>query len=582
MNYSSDIIELYSHTLYKPRQYQINIMNKIINNIEHGKKMQAIKMPNCTGKTIMCNFLAVLLNKMGYKVMVYDPYAESLYNRKLKIHSTLQSEIYDNEFIKAHKATLCLGINNIDSLTTDDVDIILTDALGSGLDSSIDLRHLENYLYDNDSKGIKSSSQLEIQCIYRIQQLVKEKSEIAVVSFEAGKSALESGFTPIIATDYITCFGISDFDFEQLNGIENEYLMTYEQLLQNKLNNKIKLQNKQYDLHTAIKIDNDISADISDIQKALFNIESLIAKQTVQSDVSGIKTSIKHLSNEVNEINDKIDEIADNVSDIKNIVIATNKIVSDKKQFMSLYFDIHPDDDEEAEKMISKFTTMVAEQVIIQGGNIQVQDEFKRMEKLSQLSLGNECWDKMSIESKRFLVTAKYTLYEQLSLDGLGDFSGVCVLASKAFELEMAHRFITGYKNYLANTLNLGNDYETKWPGALLKKANGRITLKEVCDFTLGDCKGLMNFRTEREPYRRNNNELFIDYCRDALLKIQDEDIIKAKLLNHLNMIQTVKDRFRNPASHKSPVQLTLAKECIDYIMEVEKVLGVLLADFQL
>ena len=80
-----------------------------------------------------------------------------------------------------------------------------------------------------------SLAQRKLKSILHIQRLVKDKPDISVVSFEAGKSAIESGFTPIIATDYITCFGISDLDYEQLDSVANEYLMTYNQLIKKSL-----------------------------------------------------------------------------------------------------------------------------------------------------------------------------------------------------------------------------------------------------------------------------------------------------------------------------------------------------------
>ncbi len=83
MDYTSEIVELYSHTSYlEPKQFQIDIMNSIMNNIDLGKKMQAIKMPNTTGKTIMCNLLAVLLTRKGYKVVIYDPSASGRISKR--------------------------------------------------------------------------------------------------------------------------------------------------------------------------------------------------------------------------------------------------------------------------------------------------------------------------------------------------------------------------------------------------------------------------------------------------------------------------------------------------------------------
>lgn len=581
MDYTAEIVELYSHTKYlEPKQFQVNIMNKILNNIEQGKKMQAIKMPNGTGKTVMCNFLAILLSRRGYKVVIFNPW-EASRNPKTKNDkfrsAYLQPEIYDEDFRKEHSRIACVGYKGLELLDRDDVDVFLTDALGSVLDQSVDVLHPERYLHKDLNEEGMSSAQRELKGIYRIQTLVKEKPEISVVSFEAGHSAIESGFTPIIATDYITCFGISDFDYEQLDSVENEYLMTYNQLLQSKLNNVIKVKSQKTQKETT-KVDVGIAEDISDVKKFLQTIESLLREK--ETDVNDIKTSISKLSGEVGEVSNKVSCIAEDVSDIKNIVVSMNELVTERKSFMDLYFSVHPEDDEESDLMISKFTTMVAEQVVNQGIRAQAKDDFRRMEKMLQLSLGSDCWNKLSEESKRFLVTAKYTLYEQIALEDLGDFSGVCVLASKAFELEMAKRFITGYKDYVIRDLKLGNQYETRWPGALLKKSREGIVPKEIEDFTLGDCKGIMGLRRERDPFKQNNNELFIDYCKKRLLKKCNEVEIKVKLGEYDIMIQKVKDKFRNPASHKAPIELMLAKECVDYIMEVEKVLGVLLTDF--
>lgn len=588
MDYTSEIKELYFHTKYlEPKQFQINIMNSIMNNIEQGKKMQAIKMPNATGKTVMCNFLAVLLKRKGYKVVIFSPWEASRNpkTKKGKFSSAyLQPEIYNEDFRKEHSEVPCLDYNGIELLEKEDVDIFLTDAIGSVLDLSVDVLHPEKYLQDNIDEDNMSYGQRELKSIYHIQKLVKEKTDISIVSFEAGHSAIESGFTPIIATDYITCFGISDFDYEQLDSVANEYLMTYNQLLQSKLKNVIKAKEQNVQIEAVTKVDEGITEDISDVKKSLYAIESLLKEKEqskLQTDVLDIKNSLSQLREEVGDVNDKVSGIAEDVLDIKSIIVSMNKVVTERKQFMDLYFSVHPDDDDESDLMISKFTTMVAEQVVNQGIGNRQKEEFRRMEKMLQLSLGDACWSKMSEESKRFLVTAKYTLYEQIGLEDLGDFSGVCVLASKAFELEMAKRFIAKYKEYIIDDLKLGTQYEVKWPGALLKKSKGVIIPKEIEDFTLGDCKGIMGLRTEREAFRRNNNELFIDYCKKDLLGISNEMEIKNKLKEYDKMIQNVKDKFRNPASHKAPVELALAKECIDYIMEVEKVLGVLLTAFK-
>lgn len=151
MDYTAEIVELYSHTKYlEPKQFQVNIMNKILNNIEQGKKMQAIKMPNGTGKTVMCNFLAILLSRRGYKVVIFNPW-EASRNPKTKNDkfrsAYLQPEIYDEDFRKEHSGIACVGYKALELLDRDDVDVFLTDALGSVLEQSVDvLADLQRWL----------------------------------------------------------------------------------------------------------------------------------------------------------------------------------------------------------------------------------------------------------------------------------------------------------------------------------------------------------------------------------------------------------------------------------------------------
>ena len=110
MDYTSEIVELYSHTSYlEPKQFQIDIMNSIMNNIDLGKKMQAIKMPNTTGKTIMCNLLAVLLTRKGYKVVIYDPSASGRISKRKSNYSAPRLG-YINFWSKQRKYNFCFII----------------------------------------------------------------------------------------------------------------------------------------------------------------------------------------------------------------------------------------------------------------------------------------------------------------------------------------------------------------------------------------------------------------------------------------------------------------------------------------
>lgn len=58
MDYTSEIVELYSHTSYlEPKQFQIDIMNSIMNNIDLGKKCKRLKCLILQGKQLCVIYL---------------------------------------------------------------------------------------------------------------------------------------------------------------------------------------------------------------------------------------------------------------------------------------------------------------------------------------------------------------------------------------------------------------------------------------------------------------------------------------------------------------------------------------------
>lgn len=58
MDYTSEIVELYSHTSYlEPKRFQIDIMNSIMNNIDLGKKCKQLKCLILQGKQLCVIYL---------------------------------------------------------------------------------------------------------------------------------------------------------------------------------------------------------------------------------------------------------------------------------------------------------------------------------------------------------------------------------------------------------------------------------------------------------------------------------------------------------------------------------------------
>lgn len=54
----------------------------------------------------------------------------------------------------------------------------------------------------------------------------------------------------------------------------------------------------------------------------------------------------------------------------------------------------------------------------------------------------------------------------------------------------------------------------------------------------------------------------------------------KRTLSKHIRYVFRIKDDYRNKAAHKNSMDVVSAKECLDYVIEVQRVLGQMLEDY--
>jgi hypothetical protein len=163
----------------------------------------------------------------------------------------------------------------------------------------------------------------------------------------------------------------------------------------------------------------------------------------------------------------------------------------------------------------------------------------------------------------------------------LVDYSGVCLLITKALEVETTKRFFTGYKDYLRKKYWS----ISCWPYALRKRDNnGEFTENEIqeSEFTLGsvvsvfglkrtidDFGSITGFEVAR-PKPRND---FIDYARSVLFRFSDRQRVAAEIDKDCRFIEKVRLDYRNPAAHRDRLSITSAKECMEYVIDVQHML---------
>ena len=157
------------------------------------------------------------------------------------------------------------------------------------------------------------------------------------------------------------------------------------------------------------------------------------------------------------------------------------------------------------------------------------------------------------------------------------DFSSICLLSSKALEVELAKRFVTAYENFLTNK----QLKEDMWPKGVLmfNKKKGSYEKMKIENFTLGTCSYIMGILGKQDE-RMVNRQYFEMFCKDELMKTLPKQEISCKIDEFERYIRHVKDNFRNPAAHKNIMSMSEASECLDYILEIERVLKIMLEQF--
>ena len=286
-----------------------------------------------------------------------------------------------------------------------------------------------------------------------------------------------------------------------------------------------------------------------------------------------------YLDKKFSRIESKIDDVGNKILEITDVIKRLQNRIADDKH-VGLFLLEATDDEAQEENVIKNVVDIVSAHINEAMVSVEKENLFLRYHQLVEVRMGPEAWKKMGVESQKFLITAKLLFSECMLLGDNVDYSSICLLASKAIELELAKRFVTGYKAYIRNYLK---DNYSKWPSCLIKQdKKGIIWPIDESDYMLGNSPYIMGILPRNSKEAEMNARFFGDYCKKELVK---EEIIREiglkSVIKGLNdQIWTIKDKYRNPAAHKNTISMLEASECIDYILEVERVMKRMLEMF--
>ncbi len=301
-------------------------------------------------------------------------------------------------------------------------------------------------------------------------------------------------------------------------------------------------------------------------ENGILSIEQAGDTETSLSDrfMVEVITSLNRIENKVDILTEKIEEISKQINGFQLLV--------EKQLDLALTKD-------EEERIIQAFSDICTEKIL---NDLKVQESDKiyndYKNKLIE-SFGIDAWNKMDDSSKTFLISSKVMYMKLDAMGDIVDYSGVCLLVTKALEVEMNKRLCKNFVAYLKEKYP-GKNGRSQFPTALLNEYGKPLSSKK---FTLGSiayvlCYSKDNNNTDEQ--NENNKRKLIEYSKAQLFEDLSDDEIFDLLQDYAESIEEVRNDYRNPSAHTNELKKIDAQECFDLVIDVEKLLKKMLDSF--
>ena len=285
-----------------------------------------------------------------------------------------------------------------------------------------------------------------------------------------------------------------------------------------------------------------------------------------QSDiVQRVERGFESVNNNLNTISQKLDELSLSMKVYKSDVESMLK---------------KAEDEDLEESIIEDFSNRLSTKIV---DSINKRDNETNYERnaSSLKKLFGDNWNKLNDKSKQFLVTANVLFDYMEGLNNSLDYSGVCILVTKAVEEEMKKRFYNEFLDYLYSILP--NEIE-KWHYCMRtenSRHRGQYIPIDQSKFTLGSVSHICCLYKPRfcdvESYESSKQQI-VDFASKYLFVDSAAGDAREVLKSIARFINDIKDRYRNPAAHINVIQKVTAQQCLDEVIYIQKVLIQILA----
>lgn len=296
----------------------------------------------------------------------------------------------------------------------------------------------------------------------------------------------------------------------------------------------------------------------------------LLRKIAEQTDL------IVNLSKQVNRIDERSERIEKTVSEIEIQIKELSGQILAYQSLVERQIE-KAVSEEEIDRIIQSYADECVDRIVKQTKATTEDRIFEQEKRKLIVLLGQNGWDKLSEPSKTFLISAKVMYNHLIMIDDVIDYSGVCVLVTKALEVEMSKRFYSNFLNYL--DIVYKKDY-SKYHTALLFQGSKPLKPEK---FTMGSIAFVLCYlenKHGRDLQKENNRKCLIQYAKDKVFSKYSELEIKKMIFEYAGKIEDVRNRYRNPSAHTNELKQVDAEGCFNLVLDVEKLLKRMLDSF--
>ena len=290
--------------------------------------------------------------------------------------------------------------------------------------------------------------------------------------------------------------------------------------------------------------------------------------QIVGESTAEIKEFIK---DSTKMISDKIDNMAEILEKIVGQINSYQTLVQNQ-------IDLAMTEDE-VERLVQAYMNTCVDRIVTDIDSKYSSNTYDAEKEKLKSSLGESAWNKLSAESQNFLISAKVTYNYLVNIKSAIDYSGVCLLVTKALEVEMKRRFYSDYMIFLKEKYPGKKNYN-KFPTALLSKEKKPIRAKE---FTLGRVAFTLCAKHgthDREDEIKSSKERLVEFAKAKLLTDMSDEEILDTLAEYGEEMAIITNEYRNKAAHTNELKRVNAEMCFDMVLDVEKLLKRMMDSF--